>query len=156
MELPGPVGTRFDSDPPVLVGTNLYALSATYSSQDASWHSSIYAFNAATGEKLWNYTVAGQFGFLQAADQNLYVTSNFVDTRNNLDAQESGGYIYEGGILALNAATGTKTWSYPINSSVNAPAVVNNTVYATSNEGTLYAFNAADGKTSGPTPPAWA
>lgn len=141
----GSVGTRFGNGL-VLAGTDLYVLSAVYSSKDASWRSGVYAFDASTGNELWNYTSPGQFGSFTAAGQNLFVTSNFVDTRNNLDAEKSGGYVYEGGVIALNALKGTKVWNYSIGSSVGTPLVVNNTVYAVSGDGTLYAFNATDGE----------
>ncbi|MCW4015663.1 MAG: PQQ-binding-like beta-propeller repeat protein [Candidatus Bathyarchaeota archaeon] len=142
----GPVGTRFDDSALVLEDANLYALSAVYSSQDASWRSSIYAFNAYTGEELWNYTTPGQFCSLLAAGQNVYVSSNFVNTKGYTDAENSGGYVYKGGILALNSLNGALIWNHPINSSVGAPVIVDNTIYAVSGEGILYALNAANGK----------
>ena len=141
----GQQNTRFDSNHLVLEGTNLYALSAAYSEQDASWQSDIYAFNIQTGEKLWNYTTSGQYSSFVVTDQNLYISSNFVDTRNYIDAQKSGGFVYKGGVLALNAQNGTRVWSYPLDSSVGTPLIVNNVVYVVSGDGVVYAFNAADG-----------
>jgi len=141
----GPVGTRFDYDSLILAGTNLYALSAAYSAKDASWHSSIYAFDAHTGNELWNYTTPGQFSHFTVAGQIVYVSSNFVNTTDYLDAQYSGGYIYEGGILALNASNGTKMWSYPIHGSVESPIIVNDIAYAVSDNGKVYALDASDG-----------
>jgi len=141
----GLVGTRFDSNSLVLEDAILYAKSTSYSSQDASWHSGIYAFNAYTGEELWNYTTSGQFGSLLAANHNLYVSSNFVNTTNYLDAEKSGGYIYEGGVFALDGLNGTLLWNYPINSSVNIPIIMNNTIYAVSGNGILYALSALYG-----------
>ena len=141
----GPGGTRFDSNSLVLEEAILYAKSTTYSSQDASWHSGIYAFNAYTGEGLWNYETPGQFGSLLAANHNLYVSSNFVNTTNYLDAKKSGGYIYEGGVFALDGRNGTLLWNYPINSSVSIPVTLNNTIYAFSGNGILYALNALSG-----------
>ncbi|MCW4017602.1 MAG: PQQ-binding-like beta-propeller repeat protein [Candidatus Bathyarchaeota archaeon] len=142
----GPSSSRFGGDSIALEGTNLYALSAAYSSQDGSWQSGVYAFNAYTGEELWNYTSAGQFGSFIVAGQNLYVTSDFVDTRNYADAEQSGGYIYEGGVLALNASNGKRIWDCPTSSSVGTPTVMNGTLYVVSGEGTVYAFDAADGR----------
>ena len=86
----GPVGTRFDRKSLVLEGANLYAMSAAYSDHDASWNSSIYAFNAYTGEILWKYTTTGQFGSLLFDGQNVYVSSNFVNTKGYTDAEKSG------------------------------------------------------------------
>jgi outer membrane protein assembly factor BamB len=142
----GPVGTRFTYEPPILQGANLYALSAAYSSQDASWHGAVYAFNAQTGKELWSYTTSGQFRSLLAVGQNLYVSSNYVDTRGYTDAEKSGGYIYEGGVLALNALSGKPIWDYQVGNSIVNLIFVNSTVYADSGDGVLYTFNAADGK----------
>jgi outer membrane protein assembly factor BamB len=141
----GSTSTRFDSNHLILEDTKLYALSAAYSEQDASWHSSIYAFNANSGEALWNYTTPGQFSSFAVSDQNLLISSNFVDTRNYLDAEKSGGFIYEGGVLALNAQSGVRIWNYPISNSVGTPFILNNIVYTVSGDGVVYAFNALDG-----------
>ena len=141
----GSVNTRFNSGSLVLEGTDLYALSAAYSEQDASWHSGIYTFNVYTGEKLWNYTTSGQFSSFVVSDQSLYVSSNFVDTRNYIDAEKSGGYVYQGGVLALNSQDGIRIWNYSINNSVGKPLIVNSMVYAVSGDGVVYAFNAANG-----------
>ncbi len=141
----GPKSTRFDSQTLVVENTNLYAMSAAYSEQDASWQSGIYAFNAYTSEKLWNYTSPGQFSSFVASDQNIYVSSNFVDTRNYIDAEKSGGYVYEGGVLALNAQSGTRIWNYSINNSVGIPVITNNMIYVASGDGVVYSFNVTDG-----------
>jgi outer membrane protein assembly factor BamB len=142
----GPAGTNFFRVPPVLADTTLYALSSAYSEQDASWHSGIYAFNAQTGDKRWNYSTPGQFGSFAVANQAVYVSSNFVNTTDYIDAEKSGGFVYEGGVLALNASDGTKIWDYPIRSSVNLPIVANDTVYAVSDDGKVYALAASDRK----------
>ena len=141
----GPVDTHF-FDSPVLAGANLYALSADYSEQDASWHSAVYAFNAHTGKKLWNYTAPGRFSALTNGGQNVYISSNFVDTNGNLDVENGSGYVYEGSVLALNALNGTRIWDYPIHSSVESPIIANDTVYAVSGDGNVYALAASDGK----------
>lgn len=141
----GPAGTRFDYDSLLLAGTNLYALSAAYSEQDASWHSGIYALNAYTGVEQWSYTMPGQFGALALGGQTIYVSSNFVNTTDYSDAQYSGGYVYDGGVLALNAFSGIKMWEYPIKGSVELSILGNKTVYAVSDNGKVYALNALDG-----------
>lgn len=141
----GQQNTRFGSQPLVLHDTTLYALSAAYDSADASYHSAMYVLNSSDGKQLWNYTAPGSFGSLVAAGQNLVITSSYLDTRNNIDAETSGGYIYEGGILALDAQDGTPLWNYPIDSSVGTPITVGNTVYVTTGEGTICAFNTVDG-----------
>jgi outer membrane protein assembly factor BamB len=141
----GQQNTRFGSQPLVLQDTTLYALSAAYDSADASYHSAIYAFNASDGKHVWNYTAPGSFGSFVAAGQNLIITSSYVDTQNNIDAETSGGYVYQGGVFALDAQDGTPLWNYPIDSSVGTPIAVGNTVYVTTGEGTIYAFNSVDG-----------
>jgi outer membrane protein assembly factor BamB len=141
----GPVGTRFEYDSLILAGKNLYALSGVYSQKDASWHSGIYAFDAYTGNELWNYTTPGVFSGFTVAGQTVYVSSNFVNTTDYLDAEYSGGYIYEGGILALNASNGITMWNYTIHGSVESPIVVNDMAYAVSDNGKVYALDASDG-----------
>jgi outer membrane protein assembly factor BamB len=143
----GPAGSSFGYQPLILEGSSLYALSVIYASHDAAWHSSIYAFNAQMGELLWNYTAVGQFGSILVDGQKVYVSSNAEDTRNNLDAVNSGGYVYQGGVLALNASNGVLLWRHPIESSVGVPIVVDNTVYAVSGDGVLYALDIFDGRT---------
>jgi outer membrane protein assembly factor BamB len=142
----GPQDTRFDSQPPILQGTVLYAMSAAYSSADASYHSAIYALNASDGKQLWDYTAPGLFNAFVTTDHNLFITSNYADTRDNIDAEASGGYIYDGGIIALNAQNGNPLWNYTVETSFEKPIAVGSTVYVTSADGTLYAFNGADGK----------
>jgi outer membrane protein assembly factor BamB len=145
-EFLGPEGSRFDFEPLILQHGSMYVLSSSYSSRDASWRSGVYAFNAQTGEKLWNTITAGRFGSLVANSQAVFVSSNYVDTRQFIDADRSGGYIYSGGVLAINSSSGTKIWSFPVNSSVKDLFIEDGTVYATSSEGILYSFSGSDGK----------
>lgn len=142
----GPTGSRFGYEPLSLEGASLYAMSTAYSGLDASWSSSVYAFDAQMGKSLWNYTTNGLFGSIITDGQRVYASSNAVDTRNNLDASHSGGYIYQGGVLALNASNGALLWNYPIDSSVGTPIIVNDAVYAVSGDGVLYALNTSDGR----------
>ena len=60
------------------------------------------------------------------------------------------GVVYVGSddnkMYALNAATGTKEWSYSTGGSVvSSPAVVNGVVYFGSEDDYVYALNAATG-----------
>ena len=137
----GPIGTRFDIDSLVLAGGNLYAVSAVYTEEDRHWNSAVYAFDASTGEKLWNYSTPGQFSSLVASGQNVYVSSNFVNTTDI-----TGGTVYEGGVLALNALGGTRIWNYPTDSSVESLIVANGTVHAVSGIGNVYALDASNGR----------
>jgi outer membrane protein assembly factor BamB len=58
----------------------------------------------------------------------------------------TGGTIYEGGVLALNAVDGTRTWDYPIDSSVESLIVASDTVHAVSGDGDVYAIDASSGR----------
>lgn len=90
----------------------------------------MYAFNASTGEKIWNYTTGGIIG---CAPTVVY------------------GVVYFGSVdhcvYALDAVTGQKLWSYDTLGVVcSVPAVTNGVVYVGSYEGGFYAFNATDGQ----------
>ena len=87
----------------------------------------------------------GQFSGLAVADQTVYVSSNFVNTTDYSDAQYSGGYVYDGGLLALDTFSGIKIWEYPIQGSVESPILGNNMVYAVSDNGKVYALTTMDG-----------
>ena len=83
----GSSGTRFDENSLAINGGKLYALSNVYSDKDASEHSGIFAFNAETGQQLWSYTASGQFSSFTVNDQIVCVSSLFVDTTGNIDAE---------------------------------------------------------------------
>jgi outer membrane protein assembly factor BamB len=88
----------------------------------------IYALNAYTGAKIWNYTTTDYPYSSPAVSEGVM----FVGIDNN--------------ILALNASTGTKIWSYPTKGRVvSSPAVVDGVVYVGSFESVLYALNASTG-----------
>ena len=52
---------------------------------------------------------------------------------------------YDGNVYALNAADGTKVWSYVTGGTASSPAVANGLVYIGGTDGYIYALNAADG-----------
>ncbi len=139
-----PAGTSFNSF--VLADANLYAISASLSIANASYHSVVYALDASSGKNLWNYTAPGQFNSLVAADQNVYVGSNFADTTGNTLFENASGSIYQGGVLALDASNGTRIWNYSINSSVGSPIVSKGMVYAVSSNAGIYALDASNGR----------
>lgn len=139
----GPVGTRFDDGSLVLANENLYAMSAVYTEKDRHLNSVIYAFDTATGEELWNYSTPGRFSSLVASNQIIYVTSNFENTTDI-----TGGTVYDGGVLALNASDGTKVWDYPISSSVESLTSADDSVYVVAGKGDVYAFDASNGRVS--------
>jgi len=97
-----------------------------------SYDNNVYALNAATGTKLWNYTTGG--GFSSPAVAN--------------------GVVYVGGskVYALNAATGTKLWNYttaiPYRIS-SSPAVANGVVYVGAGGWGLFGSGVGSGVRSG-------
>jgi outer membrane protein assembly factor BamB len=108
----------------------------------------LYALDALTGVKIWNYTTSFQI---------TYMTGNQVTSSPTV----SDGVVYVGSvggnIYAFNATTGAKIWSYYTGPSVNygggywhgvqaSPAVANGVVYVGSVDGNMYALNASTGK----------
>lgn len=142
-----PEGTDFDfnANSPVLTDGNVYTFSAAYSNENSSYSSVIYAFNALTGQELWNYTAQGDFSSLVVSSQGVYVGSSYADTTNLINFENVNGRVFDGGVLALNPSNGKVMWNYPIDNSVTAPVIANGTVYVVSDDGSAYAFNAADG-----------
>jgi serine/threonine-protein kinase len=95
--------------------------------------SNVYALNAATGAKVWNYTTG-----------SVVISSPAV----------VNGVVYvgshDGNVYALNAATGVRLWNYTTGNAVySSPAVVNGVVYVGSEDGNVYAFSLAGGLTAG-------
>jgi outer membrane protein assembly factor BamB len=100
----------------------------------------IYAFNASTGAKIWNYSTGG-----------LIISSpNVMNGVVYIGSQDSNVY-------ALNASTGAKIWNYYTNPSrlygggyfygVQAsPAVADGVVYVGTVDGKMYALNASTGR----------
>ncbi len=104
---------------PVVTNGILYA---------SAYDGTLFALNAATGEKLWSDLVAA--GSTPAV---------------------SKGILYVGGldsvVHALNAITGTALWSFNTGGYLeSAPTVVNGVVYIGSTDGNLYALNARTGR----------
>ncbi len=72
----------------------------------------VYAFNAASGTILWNYTIGkGALSTPNVADGVLHVGSS------------------DDNIYALNATNGVELWSYPTSGAVDSPAVINGVLY---------------------------
>ena len=69
----------------VLAGPNLYAVSVLSSTENGSINSAVYALDASSGKELWNYTAPGQFSSVVTDGQNVYVSSNFEDTRGQFN-----------------------------------------------------------------------
>lgn len=91
--------------------------------------SKLYALDAFTGVKLWNYTAG-------------WVVRTSPAVANGIVYFGS----YDKNVYALNASTGAKLWSYATNGYVEgSPAVANGVVYVGSDDGNLYALNAYTG-----------
>jgi outer membrane protein assembly factor BamB len=103
----------------------------------------IYAFDANTGTKIWNYST----------NRAIY-SSPAV----------SGGVLFIGiddSVCAFNASTGLRIWNYPTGGVViSSPNVVNGAVYVGSSDSNVYALNASTGNiiwnftSTGPSEPA--
>ncbi len=129
----------------------------------------IYAFDAYTGAKIWNYStyvpvysspaVSGNMLFI-GADVNVYALNAFTGTKvwsfitgGRVDSSPAvvNGVVYvgsdDGNVYALNALTGAKIWSYTTWATVDSsPAVVNGVVYVGSGYNDVYALNASTGE----------
>jgi hypothetical protein len=84
----------------------------------------VYAFEALTGNKVWNYSTSS-FVRSSPAVANRVV---FIGSDN-------------GNVYALDASSGHKMWSYMTGGAViSSPAIANGKVYVGSNDGKLYCF----------------
>ena len=126
----------------------------------------VYALNADTGMKIWNYTtgsavysspiVANRIVYMGSRDNNVYAlnatTGMKVWSYTTRDAVQSSptvtnGIVYVGSydhnVYALNATTGMKVWSYTTGRVVySSPIVTNGIVYVGSDDHYVYALNA--------------
>jgi eukaryotic-like serine/threonine-protein kinase len=130
---------------------------------------SIYALDAHTGEKIWNYSTDGSIHSSPAISENklfIGVGSNVCafDAMTGLQLwsfQTDGGvesspavadevvYVgsFDNNIYALNASTGIKIWNYSTQDLVqSSPAVFMGTVYVGSDDGNIYALNSSTGE----------
>ena len=135
MEWTFPLEYRMASTP-ALVGDRLYT-----GADDGN----VYCINAETGEQIWKRPVGGKTqGFWVPAWQ---ARSSPIVVNDRLYVGSLDGNLY-----CLNANTGTVVWSSPAGSAARPPAgtplVVEslNTVYISSTDSFLYAFNTANGE----------
>ena len=92
-------------------------------SGDAVMNGSVYALNARTGAKLWNYrTGAAVVSSPAVANGVVYIGSEDFN------------------VYALNARTGAKLWSYTSYYVNSSPAVANGMMYVGSTDDNVYAF----------------
>jgi outer membrane protein assembly factor BamB len=89
----------------------------------------IYAIEASTGAKIWNFTTGGAvWSSPAAANGMIYVGSN------------------DWNVYALSAASGSQVWSFPTGGGVfSSPTVVGNIVYVGSTDNNVYALDANSG-----------
>jgi outer membrane protein assembly factor BamB len=89
----------------------------------------IYAFNAGTGAKIWNYSTKSSVYSSPAVVGNIMIIGLGSD------------------VCAFDASTGTKIWSFPTGGTVNSsPNVVDGVVYVGSWDDNVYALNASNGE----------
>jgi PGF-pre-PGF domain-containing protein len=106
------------------------------------WYGSIYAFNAATGNRVWSYDTTG-------IDPTMPTVANGVVYEVSDDPNPVYGTgIADSKLYALNANTGDYIWSYTFEGSeldYSGPTVANGMVYVGANKGNIYALDAATG-----------
>lgn len=133
--------------PPIVAAGRVYVL-------DAAAH--VRAFNAQTGEKLWETDVApkgGEPGFFNSASFGLIGSSNRIDPTKGF----GGGVAFDNGrvfvssgfgdVVALNAADGKEIWKTPLGVPiVNAPVANGGRVFVSSQDNHFYALAQSDGR----------
>ncbi len=107
-------------------GSPTVANGLVYVCNDAT---NLFALNASTGAKLWNYTNGGLGCYSSPAVASGVVY--FLD--------------FYGNVYALNASTGAKLWNSPGGEYQSSPAVANGVVYIASGGSALSALNASTG-----------
>jgi glucose dehydrogenase len=129
----------------------------------------VYALNATTGAKVWNYTTGGSVHsspavangvvYVGSFDNNVYALNATTGanvwtftTGGNVESSPAvaNGVVYvgswDGNVYAINATTGTELWNYTTgNEMFSSPAVANGVVYVGSFDNNVYALNATTG-----------
>lgn len=98
----------------------------------------VYALNATSGEKLWNYTNSEWSGSIY--DNGIGSTLAVVNKVVYVGSDDSNVY-------ALNATDGSKLWNYSLGDfeGISSPIVVNDVLYVGCEDGYVYALNATSG-----------
>jgi eukaryotic-like serine/threonine-protein kinase len=92
----------------------------------------IYALDAYTGEKIWNYSTGNTIYDAIHSSPAIYENKLYIGAGKN--------------VLALDALTGHKIWSFETGQKVDSsPAVVDGTVFIGSGDGNVYALDALTG-----------
>jgi outer membrane protein assembly factor BamB len=118
---------RFDTDSFVVSSPTIVDQTVYVGSNDGS----VYALDAETGEKQWEYTGSGE---------SVRSSPNVV-----------GGTVYigddSGALYALDSDTGEKKWKKDVGiNNTNSPVVADGTVYVSGMEQGVYALNADTGE----------
>lgn len=151
-------GGYFDASPAAAKG--LVFVTAGY------WTGAVYAFNAKTGQLVWEGTLSGiptsptyDSGVVYVADDQsalafdatggglLWITRGTCGSYSTPAVSKGAVYFgsYCGVTYALDASTGALLWSYAAgNAGVSSPAVANGVVYV-GGDGNLYALDAVTG-----------
>jgi hypothetical protein len=120
----------------------------------------LYAFNAASGARLWSAATGAGGGPPAVANGAVYVTGDKLYAFNAASGAPlwsvaigadgsspavANGVVFVSGdrAYAFDAASGSRLWSAAVGIGGSSPAVANNVVYVTGNE--LYALNATTG-----------
>jgi outer membrane protein assembly factor BamB len=94
------------------------------------WDGIVFAFDAFSGTKMWNFTTGGRIYSSPAVSENIV----YIGSGDN-------------NVYALDASTGDQIWNYTTGSVVgSSPTVVNKIVYIGSSDHNVYALNASDGR----------
>ena len=145
-----------DSSSPAVVGGSVYV---SYACPQA------YAFNATTGEQLWNYSggCEGGGGTTPVVHAGLvYVRDSFFTQGNGVVLDAGTGtktgefnsgtppafignlalYFQSGTLVGVDIPSGQQLWSFAGDGGLtSAPVIVNQTIYIGSSSGTLYGLN---------------
>ena len=100
-----------------------------------SYDGNVYALNATTGTKLWNYSIDSS---IESSPGSIYSSPAVVDGVVYIGS-------YDGDVYALNATSGAKLWNYPTGKGIeSSPAVLDGVVYVAS-DFVVYALNSSTG-----------
>jgi outer membrane protein assembly factor BamB len=130
---------------PVVGGGRIFTL-------DSEAH--VYAFNAETGQEIWDKRLAPKNGTDMPTLWGLLGKPNTIDPVSGM----GGGIAYDAGkifatsgfgvLIAMDAATGREIWRHDLGVPiVNAPVINGGRIFFSTNDNHFYAFAEADGST---------
>ena len=135
---------RILTAPPIVVGGRIFVL-------DAEAH--IYAFNAKTGDRLWNKRLAPKNGTDLPTLWGLLGTHNTIDPDNGMGGgvASGDGKIFVttgfGDIFAFDPASGRQLWEDEVGVPIlNAPVVDGGRLFVSSHDNHFAAYATADGR----------